>query len=275
MFSRAADRQRRSPGVASASRPRSKISAASSALSTVDSALGDKRKYGTVDDAVVGKQPVAIAERGRRGGIDRHADRRQRTAATPRNHCAGRVPPRRTRRHPQRDALRHRRLRTVEKPTPQPSALSNRVSAGAAHTTAPTARTAGQSTSDAIDTGSPSQPRWRHQASQASAHRRRSGAGSGGPSCGSWAAGCRADGLGTAAQNLVVASPTAFEERLGVLPVDHRGESRPWPQWRAGPLPHVAEHLFGAIRSTPRPGRRRPGRAQRVAAGLACRAVGF
>src|SRR5581483_11333684 len=39
-----------------------------------------------------------------------------------------------------------------------------------------------------------------------------------------------------------------FEERLRIALVDHRPESRPWPQRRRRPLPHIAEHLFGPVR---------------------------
>src|SRR5262249_15931793 len=37
------------------------------------------------------------------------------------------------------------------------------------------------------------------------------------------------------------------EERLAVGAVDHRRESGPRPEVRRGPLPHVADHLLGAV----------------------------
>ena len=153
----------------SASRPRSKISAASSAPSTVDSALGDNGSTAMVDDAVVGKQPVAIAERGRRGGIDRHADRRRahrgHHATTAQGGChrgERGVTPQRGRAAPSA------RLRTVEKPTPQPSALSRPCFCRRGIRLHPTVRTAG-GTSDAIGIPAPTRPAQvaAHQASQA------------------------------------------------------------------------------------------------------------
>ena len=84
----------------SASRPRSKISAASSALSTVDSAADDERQHRAVDQPVVRQQPLPVGERAPTPTV-RSACRRWPSAPPPpRSRCAARAPPRRTTRHP-------------------------------------------------------------------------------------------------------------------------------------------------------------------------------
>ncbi len=83
-----------------ASRPRSKISAASSALSTVDSAAADGGSTAAVDHPVVRQQPAAVAERRRRADA-RSAYRPSPSAPRPpRSRCAAPAPPRRTTRRP-------------------------------------------------------------------------------------------------------------------------------------------------------------------------------
>ncbi len=127
------------------------------------------------------------------------------------------------------------------------------------------ARTAGRAPATRPIRGSPSQPRCRHiRRPRPGARRRRSAAGSGGPSCGSSAAGCSA--RPPTSRRAAPCSRPDLEERLRVPLVDHRGEARPRPQRRRGPLPHVAEHLLGAVRRRAcRVGADRGG-AQRVAA---------
>ena len=129
-------------------------------------------------------------------GFDRHADtgrphRRDNATAAQRGRHRGerRVTPQRRGAAPPAGASSARQSRRSRRPSRRRS--SGRASAGAAHTTAPAARTAARAPATRPIRGSPSQPRWRHiRRPRPGAHPRRSAAGSGGPSCGSSAAGC-------------------------------------------------------------------------------------
>ena len=172
-------------------------------------------------------------------------------------------------------ALRHRRgdPSSSKKPTPQPSAFIRPCFCRRGEYDCTRRPYGGSSTSDATDTGcaEPAEVP-AHQASQASRTPEKI---------------CRRIGwsqlrkLGRrmlgghrprpAAQHPVV----AVEERLRVLLVDHRREARPRPQRRRRPLPHVAEHLLGAVgRRARRVGADRRG-PQRVAAEIGQRGGGF
>ena len=107
--------------------PRSKMVAASIALSTGGFGSRVSRQHGAVDDTVVRQQPPAVGERRGRAG-SRSACRRSPSAPRPpRSGCAAPALPRRTTRRPTAaTALRHRRGTCPpcrKSPTPQPSAL--------------------------------------------------------------------------------------------------------------------------------------------------------
>ena len=186
-----------------------------------------------------------------------------------RNRCSTRAPPRRMTRHPTAvwrcATVAPRRCRRSRHPSRRRS--SGRASAVEAHTTGPAAPTVA-----------------RAPATRSIAVRRASrGVGTSGvpgqahtredlppdrmvPVAEARPQDARRDRPRAATQHLVVASPRALEERLRIPVVDHRREARPRPQRRRGPLPHVAQHLLGAVRrGTCRVGPDRGG-TQRVAA---------
>ena len=203
----------------SRSRPRSKISAASRALSTVDSAAGDVGRTarsttplcdsshrpsvnGADADGSMGMPTVAdrtaatthpLLQR-RRHRCERRVTPQRRGATPPARYVAGAIPrvapllPAGAIPESLRSCPRGRRS-----PRPSRRRSSGHASAVAANTTARAGRAADRGPSDATETGCAEPPKCLHiRRPRPVAHRRRSDAGSGGPSCGSSAARSRA-----------------------------------------------------------------------------------